>query len=33
METAVLMIRHKEKWLSPSLQTFIDIARTLIGPG
>lgn len=33
METAVLMIRHKEKWLSPSLQTFMDIARALIGPG
>jgi DNA-binding transcriptional LysR family regulator len=31
METAVLMIRHKERWLSPSLQAFMDISRTLIG--
>ncbi|MEW6137862.1 MAG: LysR substrate-binding domain-containing protein [Thermodesulfobacteriota bacterium] len=31
METAVLMIRHEEKWLSPSLQAFIEISRELIG--
>lgn len=31
METAVLMIRHKEKWLSPSLQAFIDVSRSIIG--
>lgn len=31
METAVLMIRHKEKWLSPSLRAFIDISRNIIG--
>jgi DNA-binding transcriptional LysR family regulator len=30
METAVLMIWHKAKWLSPSLQAFIDISRTII---
>lgn len=31
METAVLMIWHKKKWLSPSLRAFMDIARALIG--
>jgi DNA-binding transcriptional LysR family regulator len=31
METAVLMIWHKAKWLSPSLKAFIDISRTIIG--
>ncbi|MFH0822054.1 MAG: LysR family transcriptional regulator [Pseudomonadota bacterium] len=31
METAVLMIRHKEKWLSPSLRAFMEIARNVIG--
>lgn len=30
LETAVLMIRHKEKWLSPSLKAFMEIARTVI---
>ncbi|AFM26861.1 LysR family transcriptional regulator [Desulfomonile tiedjei] len=33
METAVLMIRHKEKWLSPSLQSFLEISRDIIGNG
>lgn len=27
LETAVLMIRHKGKWLSPALQSFIDAVR------
>ena len=27
METAVLMVRHKEKWLSPTLRAFMDMAR------
>jgi len=31
METAVLMIRHRKKWLSPSLRAFMDIARASIG--
>ncbi len=31
METAILMIRHKDKWLSPSLRAFIEIARQVIG--
>ena len=31
LETAILMIRHKEKWLSPTLQAFIDISREVIG--
>ncbi len=30
METAILMIWHKAKWLSPSLQAFIEISRTII---
>ncbi len=30
LETAILMIRHKEKWLSPTLQAFIDISRSVI---
>jgi DNA-binding transcriptional LysR family regulator len=33
LETAVLMIRHKGKWLSPTLQAFMDIARNVIGAG
>ncbi len=33
METAVLMIWHKKKWLSPSLRAFMEIARALIGDG
>jgi len=33
LETAILMIRHKEKWLSPTLQAFMDIARNVIGAG
>jgi len=27
METGVLMIRHKDKWISPALQAFMDICR------
>jgi len=30
LETAVLMIWHKGKWLSPSLQAFINISKELI---
>jgi DNA-binding transcriptional LysR family regulator len=29
-ETAILMIRHKEKWLSPSLKAFIEISREVM---
>lgn len=32
LETAVLMIRHKEKWLSPALRSFMDIARSVMVP-
>jgi DNA-binding transcriptional LysR family regulator len=32
LETAVLMIRHKDKWLSPPLKAFMEMAReTLMG--
>jgi len=31
LETAVLMIRHKERWLSPSMREFMDVARSVIG--
>ena len=27
LETGVLMIRHKDKWLSPPLTAFMEIAR------
>lgn len=27
LETGVLMIRHKDKWISPALQTFMDLSR------
>ncbi len=27
VESAVLMIRHKDKWISPVLKTFMDISR------
>jgi DNA-binding transcriptional LysR family regulator len=27
LETAVLMIRHKDKWLSPPLAAFMDMVR------
>ena len=30
LETAVLMIWHKEKWLSPTLKAFMQIARAVI---
>jgi DNA-binding transcriptional LysR family regulator len=30
LETAVLMIWHREKWLSPSLRAFMEIARAVI---
>ena len=31
LETAILMIRHKDKWISPALQAFIETAREVIG--
>lgn len=31
MEAAVLMIRHKEKWISPALSAFMEIMRKVIG--
>jgi DNA-binding transcriptional LysR family regulator len=31
METAILMIHHKDKWLSPSLRSFMEITRSMIG--
>jgi DNA-binding transcriptional LysR family regulator len=33
LETAVLMIRHKDKWLSPPLAAFMDLAREGLMPG
>jgi DNA-binding transcriptional LysR family regulator len=27
LETAILMIRHKDKWLSPTLRAFMDLVR------
>jgi DNA-binding transcriptional LysR family regulator len=30
LETAILMIRHKDKWLSPALQAFMETARSVI---
>lgn len=33
LETAVLMIWHKEKWLSPSLRAFMETARAVIANG
>ena len=27
LETAVLMIRHKDKWISPQLQAFMDLVH------
>lgn len=31
VETAILMIRHKNKWLSPALRAFIDITKGTMG--
>ena len=31
LETAIVMIRHKDKWISPALKYFMDAARTRIG--
>jgi DNA-binding transcriptional LysR family regulator len=32
LETAILMIRHKDKWISPVLNTFMDLVReNLVG--
>jgi len=31
LETAILMIWHKDKWISPALKCFMDAARTRIG--
>jgi DNA-binding transcriptional LysR family regulator len=30
-ETAILMIWHKDKWLSPMLRAFMEAVRTVIG--
>ncbi len=30
LETCVLMIRHKDKWISPALQAFMDISREMM---
>jgi DNA-binding transcriptional LysR family regulator len=30
LETGVLMIRHKDKWISPALQAFMDISRDMM---
>lgn len=32
LETGVLMIRHKDKWISPALQAFMDISRETMKP-
>lgn len=31
LETAILMIRHKDKWISPTLHAFMETAREVIG--
>lgn len=31
LETGILMIRHREKWLSPPLRTFMDLVKTEVG--
>ena len=31
LETGVLMIRHKDKWISPALQAFMDLSRETMG--
>jgi hypothetical protein len=34
LETAILMIWHKDKWLSPTLQVFMDTVRDVLkSPG
>ncbi|MBI5522271.1 MAG: LysR family transcriptional regulator [Desulfarculus sp.] len=33
MEVAVLMVWHKDKWLSPGLRAFMEAARQGLGPG
>ncbi len=33
METGLLMVRHKDKWLSPSLRAFMETARVGMVPG
>jgi len=33
LETAVLMLRHKDKWLSPPLAAFMDMMRQGLMPG
>ncbi len=30
LETGVLMIRHKDKWISPALQAFLDLSREMM---
>ena len=30
LETAVLMIWHREKWISPTLQAFMDTTREVM---
>lgn len=32
LEVAILMIWHKDKWLSPSLKAFMEMARKVMGP-
>jgi DNA-binding transcriptional LysR family regulator len=30
LETGVLMIRHKDKWISPVLKVFMDLSREMM---
>jgi DNA-binding transcriptional LysR family regulator len=30
LETGVLMIRHRDKWISPALQAFMDLSKTVM---
>ena len=32
VETAIIMIRHKDKWISPTLKVFIEAVRAVITP-
>ena len=33
LETAILMIWHKDKWISPTLKAFMDAVREVVGAG
>ena len=33
LETGILMIRHKHKWISPTLQVFMDTVRDVVNNG